>query len=237
MTAELVGKYVSTRGAHWSGALWEPQLRAIERLCPSRGTTIETGCGASTILFSQLSRHHTVFTHDDRNHENSSVRFATESPLFRAATVEFIFGPTQLTLPAFKFERKIDAALIDGPHAFPFAELEYYYIYPHLTTGGILMVDDVHIPTLFNLYRFLREEKMFMFLDKISNTAFFRRTNVPTFDPLGDGWDQQYFNLRRFPAIGRDERFASYFPKWLTKLFPHEFRQMIKARLLLRART
>lgn len=234
MSAELIDTYVATRGAHGSGSLGGAELNAIERVCPCGGMTIETGCGASTVLFSRLSRHHTVFTRDDRAEQNSSVRFVTDSPLYQPDRVEFVFGPTQKTLPTFQFDIVIDAALIDGPHAFPFPELEYYFIYPHLAADAILIVDDVHIPTLFNLYRFLREERMLAFIGKIGNTAFFRRTGAPTFDPLGDGWDQQEFNRRRFPVAGQDDRMARLFPAWLTHLFPPTLRRAIRARLLLR---
>ena len=232
MIAESVSEYMAGRGVHWSGSFSDPPLRALERHWPSGGVTIETGCGASTILISRLSRKHTVFTIDDRDQDNSSVQFATEAPLYRQEVVEFVFGPTQRTLPPFSFAEQIDGALIDGPHAYPFPELEYYFIYPHLKTGALLIIDDVHIPTLFNLYRFLREERMFEFLEKSASTAFFRRTDTPTFSPLGDGWHAQEFNRRRFPVEGRDERIARYFPAWLTHLFPPSIRTAIKNRLL-----
>ena len=235
MTAELIGDYVATRGAHRAGSLGKHQLSTIERLCPPGGMTIETGCGASTILFSRLSKHHTVFTYDDRADDNSSVEFVTKSPLFRAETVAFVFGPTQRSLPQFAFDGKMDVALIDGPHAYPFPELEYYFIYPHLATGGVLIIDDVHIPTLFSLYRFLREERMFEFVVKSGNTAFFRRTDVPTFDPLGDDWDRQQFNQRRFPVVSKDDRIAGFFPKGLTHLFPKNIRTAIRTRLFLKS--
>ena len=76
------------------------------------------------MLFSQLSKKHFVFCHDDRETKNSSVKFVTTSPLYDPTAVEFVFGPTQKTLPAYDFSEQIDLALIDGPHAFPFAELD-----------------------------------------------------------------------------------------------------------------
>jgi hypothetical protein len=134
-------------------------------------------------------------------------------------------------MPRFEFKQKLDLALIDGPHAFPFAELEYYYIYPHLRPNALLIVDDVHIPTLFNLYRFLREDRMFSFVRKVSNTAIFRRTESPTFDPLGDEWEQQEFNRRRFPVIGgyeRLERLSRHVTRWVKRLVPLRIRAVAK---------
>jgi hypothetical protein len=132
-------------------------------------------------------------------------------------------------MPSFEFKEKLDLALIDGPHAFPFAELEYYYIYPQLKPNALLIVDDVHIPTLFNLYRFLREDKMFSFVRKTNNAAIFRRTESPTFDPLGDAWNEQEFNRRRYPVIGRDQRLSRNVPRWVKHLVPLRIRAAAKA--------
>ncbi len=38
---------------------------------------------------------------------------------------------------------------------------------------------------------------MFEKIEFIGSTAMFRRTDEPTFDPLGDGWWEQDFNRRR----------------------------------------
>jgi predicted O-methyltransferase YrrM len=226
--AYSVDGYVRRRGHHRAGAMRGDQLRAIEQEYSVQGVSIETGCGASTILLSNLSRTHTTFCIDDRTLENSAIAFALASPLFNRSCVEFIYGPTQVTMPSFEFKQKLDLALIDGPHAFPFAELEYYYIYPHLRPNALLIVDDVHIPTLFNLYRFLQEDKMFSFVRKVNTTAIFRRTESPTFDPLGDEWEQQEFNRRRFPVIEPYERLSRYV-RWVSHLVPLPIRAAAKA--------
>lgn len=227
--AEQVLEYMSRRGGqHSAGTFHTEPLKAVERYWPVGGSTIETGCGASTIIASNLSKKHVSFTYDDQSLENGSVRFTTDCSLYRPETVEFIFGPTQQTLPRYSFSGLIDGALIDGPHGFPFPQLEYYFIYPNLKTDAILIVDDVHIPTIFQMYSFLREEPMFEFIEKSENTAFFRRTSVPTFDPLCDGWFLQEFNKHRFPMMGREEYVAHYFPAWLTNLFPASVKIAVK---------
>ncbi len=40
-----------------------------------------------------------------------------------------------------------DCVLIDGPHGYPFPDMEYYYFYPLIKPGGILIIDDIHIPS------------------------------------------------------------------------------------------
>lgn len=56
-------------------------------------------------------------------------------------------GPTQLTLPTYKFRQPLQPALIDGPHGYPFPDLEYYYSYQTLDVGALLVLDDIHIKT------------------------------------------------------------------------------------------
>jgi predicted O-methyltransferase YrrM len=151
--------------------------------------SIETGTGKSTLLLSHLSRHHLVFTIDDP--AEGSLAKVQSSPLFRAASVEFVVGPTQRTLRDAALPDGIGFALIDGPHAYPFPELEYFAIYPRLTPGALLIVDDVHIPTVGNLFSVIAEDDMFEVVDVLRTTAFLRRTSAPVFDPEGDSWDQQ----------------------------------------------
>jgi hypothetical protein len=213
---------------HRFGGLGYGALSAIERLCRNPGLTMETGCGASTVLMSLISPKHYAFCHDDRRHAASSVNFVTESPLYSATRSTFVFGPTQQTLPSFQFDGPIDFALMDGPHAFPFAELEYYAIYPRLKVGAVLALDDVHIPTIHNLFRFLSDEIMFEPIGRTGNLALFRRTSAPTFDPFGDGWKLQQYNRRRFPVIGREERWSRRVPEWLTHLVPPTTRAAVK---------
>lgn len=149
-------------------------------------------------MFSNLSEFHRVFALDDRNAgENSSILFFENCPLTRLDRVSLHLGPTQITLPSFQHDIKYDAVLIDGPHGYPFPEMEYYSFYPHIRTGGLLLIDDVNIPTIARLADFIYEDEMFDFVALCAATAIFRRTDAPTFDPKGDGWWSQRYNCRR----------------------------------------
>lgn len=186
--------------SHASGSLNTKIVARIEGLPGAPFTfTMETGCGKSTILLSNISERHVVFTMDDRRlGERSSVNYYMNCPHSRP--VEIVYGPTQLTLPTFSFDRPLSLALIDGPHAFPFPDLEYYHIYPHLEKGAYLIIDDVDIASVRNLYSVVKEDEMFEVVDVVAGkTAILRRTEAPTFDPLGDGWSTQNYNKRRMP--------------------------------------
>ena len=186
-------------GGHHAGTFPTETLAAIERLLPSQmSVTAETGCGKSTIFFSNVSREHHVFTYDDRGGEASSVDYYVKCTLTRLDRVVTHFGPTQRTVPSFEHPADYDAVLLDGPHGWPFPELEYYYFYPKIRTGGFLIVDDLAIPTIGRMADVLAEDEMWALRAVAgSNTAIFQRTEAPCFDPLGDGWWTQRFNRRR----------------------------------------
>lgn len=152
----------------------------------------ETGTGRSTLLFSSLSRHHLVFAKDDRD-DGSTLDRVRESELLIPGVAEFIVGPTQTTLPGHDLP-ELDLVFLDGPHAFPFPQLEYYHFYPRVRAGGMLIVDDIQIPTVRQLYRFLRRDRMWRLNGVVARTAFFTRTTAPTLDPLGDSFQRQGYN-------------------------------------------
>lgn len=163
--------------------------------------SIETGSGKSTLLLSHLSNDHKVFALEMyEGVPTRSISGIRDLPFFNAANVEFIEGPTQLTLPRYQFEHKLQLALLDGPHGYPFPDLEYFYVYPLLDEGALLIVDDIHIATIRNLFEFLQEDEMFRLTGVVDKTAFFQRTSAPTFDPFHDGWWLQKYNKSRFPV-------------------------------------
>ncbi len=212
---------------HGSGPLSDSVLKAIAGYCKEIGpieNSIETGAGKSTLFFSQIAQNHTVFAINIGN----SLSRVQESPLFNSDCVEIVEGPTQLTLPAYKFSRKIQVALIDGPHGYPFPELEYYYIYQHLDTGGLLIVDDVNIPTIKNMAEVLKKDEMFECLGTLGKTSFFKRTSAPLFDPLGDGWWDQGFNKPFMNKSNRLEVIKAKMPTSVFNLIPDSLKLLVQ---------
>jgi hypothetical protein len=196
---------------HSAGTFSARTLEAIARAASKRKIhhSAETGSGASTLLFSHLSEHHTVFASDNGSGSITNVRC---SPLLRPNVVTFVEGPTQATLPQHRFPGKLQVVLIDGPHGYPFPDLEYYFLYPHLEAGALLILDDIHIPTVHNLFEFLRQDAMFGLDETVQTTAFFTRTKAPTFDPFGDGWWQQNYNARPLLRYTWKEKLKGVFP-------------------------
>jgi hypothetical protein len=184
---------------HGAGSVGPGALDALQRHAAAGrplARSVETGTGRTTLLLSHLSADHTVFTQDDADLHGTLARVRS-SPLLRESTVRFVIGPTQRTLLEHRFDHPIDFALLDGPHAYPFPDLEYWALYPHVADGGLLVVDDVQIPTIANLFSFLKVDAMWDLLEVVDDMAFFRRTSAPLVDPFGEGWWQQEFNRRR----------------------------------------
>jgi hypothetical protein len=187
-------------GLHKAGTFSAVTLKAFVRHASARPVRVsaETGSGASTLLLSHISGDHTVFAMDAGTGSVSAIRV---SPLLRREVVTFVEGPTQLTLPGHRFTKPLQLAIIDGPHGYPFPDLEYFYLYPHLETDALLVLDDIHIPTITNQFDFLRADAMFTLAEVVETTAFFRRTSVETFSPTGDGWWLQRYNFRAFESV------------------------------------
>lgn len=134
-----------------------------------------------------------MFARDDRD-DGHSLDHVRGSELLTPGIVQFIIGPTQTTLPGYDLPGSLDIVFLDGPHGFPFPQLEYYYFYPRVRAGGLLIVDDIQIPSVRQLYCFLRRDRMWHLRGVVARTAFFTRTTAPILDPLGDGWQLQGYN-------------------------------------------
>ena len=182
---------------HSNGSLYPPVLRRIAELHRQVGAKVsaETGCGLTTLILSQLSERHTSFTAEF----GDSLPKTRGHHLLNAASTSFIVNSTQLSLPVYQFPEPLDFVILDGPHAYPFPDLEYFFFYPHVRSGGILVIDDIHIPTIGHMHAFLCDDEMWEHLGDTETTAFFRRTTAPLLDPYGDGWPSQRYNRRYFP--------------------------------------
>ncbi len=157
-----------------------------------------------------------------------SITQVRKSSLFNAASTTFVEGPTQRTLARYDFAHRHQLVLIDGPHGYPFPDAEYCSLYPTIDVGGLLIVDDILIPSVGRMFEIIRAEDMFELLEIVNgNTAFFRRTNARLIDPEGDDWWLQGYNRSYYqqvtsprhpsPAQRLQSRFASLVKRRMTK--------------------
>ncbi len=207
---EQIEAYQTKIGMHRAGSLTGRPLSRLEWYLQSyfqgkEVRTAETGCGASTIVFAQYAEQHTVYCYDDRSEEASSVSYAQQFPAFRQERTRWVYGPTQRTIFDQPLEQPVDMLLIDGPHGYPFPELEYFGFYRWLRPGSILIVDDIQIPTINHLYRFLLQDDSFRTHGVVSTTAYFQRTDAPAFNMEGDGWWLQRYNVQSYPSVDANQ--------------------------------
>jgi Methyltransferase domain len=169
-------------------AMAPPALEALAKRGPFQFSA-ETGCGGSTIVLSHISKHHTAFAIEGAERTITGLRHYSG---FRADSVVFVEGETRRTLPPHVFEGRLDLAVLDGPHAYPFPQLEFAYLFPQIRAGGWLVLDDIQIPSVYELVRFLRLESSMVLEEVAVRTAFFRKIRECDLGP--DGWQHQAMN-------------------------------------------
>ena len=152
-------------------------------------SSAKTGCGGSTIVLSQASRRHTAFAIEDENRTITGLRQQSD---LRSENVTFVEGETRDTVPGHRFESELDLVLLDGPHAYPLPQLEFAYLFPRLRLGGWLVMDDIQIPSVYELFHFLERESAVALEEVVLRTAFFRRVGQAEHSP--DGWPMQAMN-------------------------------------------
>jgi len=208
---------------HLAGTVSRKILHGIKQYALDIGpieNTVETGSGKTTLLFSHLSKNHLVFALEG---ENRSITAAKRSNLLKPETVTFVEGPTQKTLPHYDFTQLFDIVLIDGPHCYPFPDLEYYYLYPKIKTGGLLLLDDIQIPSIKRMFDIIKSDHMFELIDIRDYMAFFRRSDARTIDPFGDGWGYQGYNNSYYKEMQQAEKKV----RMLEKVIPRSVRERI----------
>jgi precorrin-6B methylase 2 len=175
-------------GFHPWDAMAPAALSGILQRGPFR-SSLETGCGGSTIVLSHASDRHIAFAIEGADRSISALRQHSE---LRCETVTFVEGETMNTVPGYQFEGDVDLALLDGPHAYPLPQIEFAYLFPRIRIGGWLVMDDIQIPSVYELFHFLRNEPSVTLEEVIVRTAFFRTVSVVEHGP--DGWAQQSMN-------------------------------------------
>jgi hypothetical protein len=175
---------------------WDAMAPQALSAIVSRGpfeSTAETGCGGSTIVLSHLSRRHLAFAIEG---ESASITGLRSSADLQAEAVTFVEGQTKDTAPGFQFGSPLDLVLLDGPHAYPLPQLEYAYFFPKIKSGGWLVLDDLQIRSVYELFSFLRHEASVVLEEVVVRTAFFRKVDGRPADRSPDGWWLQGINQR-----------------------------------------
>ena len=117
-------------------------------------TTLETGSGASTIVFAAAGAHHTAISPDAGEHEG--IRAYCAEAGIAADDVRFLAGPSHDVLANAWEPAPLDLVLIDGAHGFPYPVLDWWYTQSHVKVGGCVLLDDSNLASVNVVARYLR---------------------------------------------------------------------------------
>jgi hypothetical protein len=177
------------RGSLTSWAPHPDTLRFLfGQLSPSM-TTLETGCGHTTVVFAIAgTRHFSVMPSAE---EADRVKGYCAG-VGAVGEVTFVVESSDVALSQEgRVPEALDVVFIDGAHGFPAPILDWHYTARRLRAGGLLGVDDYKMPSVRVLYDFLRHEEEWKLVKMSSNTAFFRKLRDPK--ALAD-WSGQRIN-------------------------------------------
>src|SRR5580765_7836364 len=128
--------------AEFWGLAWEA-LDFIERTVEPGMATLETGAGASTIVFAASGADHETVTPSQA--EADRILAECERHGISTDRLNFRIGSSADVLRAWE-PRELDFVLVDGAHAFPYPTLDWWYLQPHVKTGGLMLLDDAYMP-------------------------------------------------------------------------------------------
>ncbi len=140
-------------GDEYWGLAW-PALDWLEREVRPEMTTVETGSGASTIVFASAGAKHVAVTPDPD--EETRVRSACDELGISSSGVTFEVGYSHDVLPRLA-AAAFDLALLDGAHGFPYPILDWWHLAPRLKVGGRMLLDDAYLPPVTTVLDYVRE--------------------------------------------------------------------------------
>lgn len=168
-------------GNEYWGLAW-PALEWLEAELREGMATLETGSGASTIVFAAAGADHVAVTPDPD--EEGRVRAACRELDVSSERVSFEVGYSHDVLPRLS-DRALDLALLDGAHGFPYPILDWWHLAPTLKVGGRMLLDDAYMPPVAVVLDHARSSKAWEVEHAISyRTVVLRKRadELPPFD-------------------------------------------------------
>jgi predicted O-methyltransferase YrrM len=205
MTADartVAERLVRERPAFHEGAggeleVWHASPRTLELIARHVGPgdrTLETGAGASTVVFAAAGASHLAISPHGGEHER--IRAWLRAAGVDDGGLRFVAGYSDRVLPGLELDGPLDVALVDGKHSFPHPVVDVHYVSGRLRVGGVLIADDAPIPAVAVALRALVEAPEWDLLEVVDGRAAALRKLAEA--PGGDDWPAQPFN-RGFP--------------------------------------
>jgi hypothetical protein len=176
------------RDVRWNA---QPEtLRFLAEHIEEGARTLEIGAGASTLVCAAAGARHTAISPFAQEHERI-VRYAEKIDI-DPSDVTFVPNSSDRVLPTLTSKEPLDLIFIDGTHAFPYAMVEWHYLRRLLRPGGHLLMDDVPIPTVGFLFRFLQADPDWQLVSLLDSRAAAFQKLCET--PVEQTWREQALN-------------------------------------------
>jgi hypothetical protein len=208
-------------GREFWGLAWEA-LEWLEKNVAEGMATLETGAGASTIVFAARGAEHVAVTPDPEEEER--IRRACREREIDDSRLTFDIGRSQDVLPALP-ARDLDLVLVDGAHGFPYPVLDWWNLAPHVKEGGRMLLDDAYLPGVAAVVDYVRSSDAWELEPPVSfRTALIRklRDEEPPAgaDALASRGRMSFAYLplhRRAVASVRTRVFSTRFGLWVVR--------------------
>jgi hypothetical protein len=154
-------------------------------------TTLETGCGASSIVFAAGGSVHTAISPDAEEH--ARVREWCAERAIDTGRVNFIAESSDTALAGAGPPATLDLVLVDGAHHFPFPALDWFNTARRLSVGGVMVLDDANLPSVHTVVRFLRASPSWAYEGPLGyRTCVFRKLDDEVrYDSIGTRFDRR----------------------------------------------
>lgn len=175
---------------------WKSQegvLRFFDQTMSPELSSLETGCGYSTVVFASRGGQHTTVT--PAKDETTRVLEYCHANGIDTSALKFAVGKSFEVLPGLVDDGPLHLVYVDGSHGFPHPCVDWMYTEMRLEIGGWMLVDDVRIPTCRMLHDFLAAEDNYRLEQCIGDTSVFRKL---AHDTANGAWGKQGYN-RSYP--------------------------------------
>jgi hypothetical protein len=174
------------------GGVWSTEescYRFLAEHCPPGARSLETGSGISTILFAAWGAEHRCVTPGDV--EAAAILAYCDRHQLPVEGVTFDLGASDTVLPRLDPEAPpLDLVLIDGCHGFPVPMIDWFYGAGRLRQGGVVVIDDIHLPAVRVLTNFLDRDPRWRSIQRTPKWMAYERGNE---GPLTEEWLFQPF--------------------------------------------
>lgn len=177
----------------------ESCYRFLAGKCRAGDRTLETGSGISTILFGGWGVQHRCVAPGQV--EIDAIADYCRAHDISLERVTFDVAPSDAALTVLPADDPpLDVVLIDGSHGFPVPMIDWYYGAGRLKRGGIVVVDDVHLPAVQILDQFLDLDPRWKSVKRDPKWVAYERLSD---GPVGEDWYMQPFYRQPDPRVVR----------------------------------